>query len=223
LVSVFFFFIGVPILVFWYGFFWVFGVLFAPPPPPPEERYNVISQINFRDKTYGWKAFSFSIDSKTMRLVDPLNKNPFMIGFLKNLYLRPSCYQCPSKAFKSGSDITIGDYWGISNVLPEFDDDKGVSLVMINSIKGKSVYDTLRLDGKETNYSNALVGNEYIEKSVLLPKNRAVFFKRLNYKNTIPLIRKLTRASLWGQIRYLIVNILQRMGLLNTIKTIMKK
>lgn len=28
-------------------------------------------------------------------------------------------------------DITIADYWGIEKVAPEFDDNKGVSLVLV--------------------------------------------------------------------------------------------
>jgi hypothetical protein len=180
--------------------------------------YN-ISSINFRSKRDGWKNFLIEINSETIRLIEPLDKNHFMLGFLRNLYLRPSCYQCPSKAFKSGSDITIADYWGIQNVLPEFDDDKGVSLVMINSIKGKNVYDMLQLDDIETDYGAALARNATIEKSVLLPKGRAIFFQRLNYEKIIPLVRKLTRASLFERARYITIYILKRVGLLSLIKT----
>ena len=39
----------------------------------------------------------------------------------------------PSKAGKSGSDMTIGDFWGIEKVVPQFDDDKGISLLIINN------------------------------------------------------------------------------------------
>lgn len=79
-----------------------------------------ISNIQFRDKRLGWKNFSFTIwgysninkNVPTILLTESLKNNVFMKGFLKNLYLRPSCYNCPCRNFKSGSDITIGDYWG---------------------------------------------------------------------------------------------------------------
>jgi hypothetical protein len=108
--------------------------------------------------------------------MEPLDKNVFMKGFLHDLYLQPSCYQCPSKSLKSGSDITIADYWGIQNILSEFDDDKGVSLVMINTDKGKMIYDKLEKNDRETSYGSALSGNPSIEKSVKMPPKRFVFF-----------------------------------------------
>lgn len=58
-----------------------------------------------------------------------------MRGFLNNLYLRPSCYNCKSKNGVSHADLTIGDFWGVNTVIPKFDDDKGVSLVLVNSKK----------------------------------------------------------------------------------------
>ena len=61
------------------------------------------------------------------------SENAYMQMFLSDLILRPSCYKCPSKAGKSGSDMTIGDFWGIEKVVSQFDDDKGISLLIINN------------------------------------------------------------------------------------------
>lgn len=58
-----------------------------------------------------------------------------MRGFLADLYTRPSCHACPAKQLKSGSDITLGDFWGIESLMPEIDDDKGVSAIIVNSDK----------------------------------------------------------------------------------------
>lgn len=100
-----------------------------------------IESISFRNKSLGWKKYSFALtfsvsdghgEKNSVLLSEPLNKNIFLRGFLADLYLRPSCYACPSKSFKSGSDITIGDFWGVQHVMPEIDDDKGVSVVMVN-------------------------------------------------------------------------------------------
>ena len=92
-------------------------------------------EIQFRDKTEGWKKFSFVTKRKagknSVTFRETLDKNIFMRGFLQNLYLRPSCHACPSKGHTSGSDITLGDYWGIEKIHPDFDDDKGCSLVIL--------------------------------------------------------------------------------------------
>lgn len=47
----------------------------------------------------------------------------FSRDFLANLYLFSSCYACPLKCNKSGSDITLGDYWGITSLTPQLNDD----------------------------------------------------------------------------------------------------
>ena len=117
----------------------------------------VITGISFRDKTNGWKKYGFKICytalkaaensvSKSANIVNseitPFNEDIFMKGFLKNLYLRPSCYQCMARQGKSGADIAIADYWGIQRIHPELDDDKGVNLVLINTQKGQTYFDS---------------------------------------------------------------------------------
>lgn len=51
-------------------------------------------------------------------------ENIFMIGFLSNLFLRPSCYKCIAKNGAACSDLTIADFLGIQNYHPKFDNDK---------------------------------------------------------------------------------------------------
>jgi hypothetical protein len=187
-----------------------------------------IKGINFRCKKNGWKKSSIIINTSTKMVFfsEPNYNNAFFKGFLQNIYLRPSCYKCPSKFFKSGSDITIGDYWGIQNVLPDFDDDKGVSLVMINTEKGKNLYDKLEKDERKTRYDEVLPGNPNIEKSVALPSKRAIFFRAWRKRQLIQLINRLTRSPLLVQVKsrclYIIVYILKKMGLYYLIKSILK-
>ena len=69
-----------------------------------------------------------------------------MRGFLANVYLRPSCYACRCKNGASHSDLTIGDFWGIDTVAPDFDDDKGVGLVLVNTRKGDDRFRRLDLE-----------------------------------------------------------------------------
>jgi len=186
-----------------------------------------ITNIKFRDKKHGKNDFTLeTIQSDTgnsVFLIENQYKNTFYKGFLKNLYLRPSCYKCPVRSLKSKSDITIGDYWGVENIFPEFDDDKGVSLVMVNTEKGKEIYEMLNKDDRKTEYSQAIIGNSNIENSVPLPSKRAVFFERWNNESIISLINKLTAPSLRSRIRIKIVNMLFHLGLLDKIKYFVSK
>lgn len=56
--------------------------------------------------------------------------------FYSNQFLRPSCYSCKYKNGNFTGDITIADFWGIDKILPDFNDDRGISLVLIHDKKG---------------------------------------------------------------------------------------
>lgn len=60
------------------------------------------------------------------------------------LILRPVCYQCPFANLNRPGDITIGDAWGIEKANPSWNDDKGASLVIINSEKGKQAFEAVQ-------------------------------------------------------------------------------
>ena len=141
-----------------------------------------IDSISFRHKDTGWSCYSFFVKYKggheETKEVYP--SNIFIKGFLKDLYLRPSCYHCPAKSGKAHSDITIGDYWGINDVLPKFNDEKGVGLILLNTDKGSESYEGINPNQIETTYEQAFVGNPSMEHSVQIPKYRDYFWKKYN-------------------------------------------
>lgn len=159
----------------------------------------VLTGLNFRDKQTGWKKFGFvamgksavkadknsvlSPNSQDITLLhETLDKNLFMQVFLKNLCLRPSCANCPAKSGKSGSDITVADFWGIHRYLPDWDDDKGTSLVLINTDRGKAFFEQVRHKIKYTEvpYEQALAGNPSIEHSIKETKYVSLFWKQFH-------------------------------------------
>ena len=156
-----------------------------------------ISRIEFRNKRLGWKKFSFALTlsvpighgtKNTVLLSEPYNENIFMKGFLADLYLRPSCYACPAKCLKSGSDITIGDYWGIQNVMPEIDDDKGICCLMVNTDKGRQLLSSKEwIEYRKSDYSTVIKYNMACVVSVAPNLKRKLFFDK--YQRTNSLIR----------------------------------
>ena len=139
-----------------------------------------IIDISFRNKKDGWKNFGFMFKTRDgNEIYERAGDNIYMQGFLKDLYLRPSCYDCKFKTLKRASDITLADFWGVDKVLPEMYDEKGVSLCWTNSKKGseilaevleKTVYQKVDLQEAVRHNSAAL-------KSVNVHKNREKFFK----------------------------------------------
>lgn len=70
-------------------------------------------RISFRDKSNGWKNYNMLVKNENDILYkECFRENPFMRIFLRNISLRPSCYACPAKSGKSGSDITLADFLG---------------------------------------------------------------------------------------------------------------
>lgn len=156
-----------------------------------------ISRIEFRNKRLGWKKYSFALTlsvpvghgtKNTVLLSEPYNENIFMKGFLADLYLRPSCYACPAKCLKSGSDITVGDYWGIQNVMPEIDDDKGICCLMVNTDKGGQLLPSKEwIEYRNSDYSTVIKYNMACIVSVAPNLKRKLFFDK--YQRTNSLIR----------------------------------
>lgn len=156
-------------------------------------------RIAFRRKNYGWKLYSvsFSFDNET-EYSKPLTEDVFMQGFLKNLYLRPSCYACSFKTLNRLSDITLADFWGIQNVLPDLDDDKGTSLVLVHSQKGAAMLADLadKMICEKVDLNTAVVYNSAAVKSVAMNPKREAFFAELDKSEDIcVLIDKYTRVS----------------------------
>lgn len=67
--------------------------------------------------------------------------------FYKHIAFRKSCGVCHYTNTKRPSDITIADFWGWEKTDPEINkDDKGLSLVFINTDKGKKLWEAIQSD-----------------------------------------------------------------------------
>jgi len=152
-----------------------------------------IKRIDFRNKKSGWKSYCVSIKFDNNKLYSKTFVNDaYMKGFLRNYYLRPSCYSCSYASINRISDITLGDYWGIASKYPELDDDKGTSLLLINTDRGKTMLEACKTNIvlQECNLEHAIAGNPSIISSVKIPKARDKFFKELNNSKFDYVIKK---------------------------------
>ena len=167
-----------------------------------------ISSINFRDKRRGWSNYGMEIkyDNKPFQEnFETLKNNEYMQGFLRDLYLRPSCYACPAKSGKSNSDVTLGDFWKIQNLKKEDYDDNGISLVLVNSDTGLKILNEANLTMSESTYETAIVSNSSIIDSAKFSKYYSVFWN--NYKDlgitALGMTIKKARGPIWKRaLRY---------------------
>ncbi len=151
----------------------------------------------FRDKSESWTNFSMTIplEKDTYRCV--VYKDPYLRGFIHNLYLRPSCYACQSKGLSRNADITLADFWGVNKYCPEMYDEKGVSLVMIYTEKGQEIWKAIEseIERKDVAWQDAIKGNPSAIHSVTKPKAREFFYDKVNESNFGKLVEKYTKPQ----------------------------
>lgn len=116
---------------------------------------NKILSADFRDKKrFGWRAHL-----ETFNLSDgqALSYRRWTDIFYAHVMFKESCYNCKYTTPNRKSDFTIADYWGIEKNVPEFDDDKGVSLVLVRTQKAKDVFASLNnIKAVKTDLRNSL-------------------------------------------------------------------
>lgn len=177
-----------------------------------------ISSASFRDKHYGWESFSMAVgfDNNAIIYRKKLNSDPYLLGFLKNLYLRPSCYKCPAKCGKSHADITLGDYWHIRHIQPKSYRFNGVSLVLANSEKGRVLLRSTNIEFAESSYKKAAESNSAIFHCVKQPEGYADFWRNFHKNGADGLIDVVKRYAVPLHLKI-------KMGISNRIKQMLAK
>ena len=103
--------------------------------------------INLRSKNIGWSNYQYSnvFEYENGKKYSTLSSQSlFMKLFVGDYISRPSCENCKFKGYSRASDITLGDFWGIWDIDPEMDDNKGTSVVLIQSEKGKRLWEEIK-------------------------------------------------------------------------------
>lgn len=153
---------------------------------------------DFRNKVVGWKNFSMYISFENgSDYYKEFTEDLYLKSFINNICLRPSCYDCHSKSVERESDITLADFWGVWDVLPEMYDDKGTSLVLVNSKKGKEIFENISelMKYKEVDFDKATSYNSAAFKSVAKNKSRDKFMRLINKEDFEVAVLKSTRIQ----------------------------
>ena len=135
-----------------------------------------IREIKFRSKENGWRNQTPIIEFEDGTKIE---ENSYFNAFVKEMINRPSCYQCVFASKKRIADITIADFWGIEKFNENLDTSKGVSLITVNSEKGKNILQSMKesLYLEEVEMDAVIKFNHF--HNVLVHKNREKFFEEL--------------------------------------------
>ena len=136
-----------------------------------------IDKYYFRNKSFSWRG-----DSSAALTGSGLKRSRNITGFM-NLYYSSNitntvCFDCNYTSPDRVSDITVSDFWGIEKENPDFEDSLGVSMVMLNREKGKTLFESVKGESVKASLENAKQPQLY--NSVKKPESYDSFWQ--NYK-----------------------------------------
>lgn len=145
-----------------------------------------LTHVRFRDKRLGWGVYTLSFQyDDGYEYAGSMHDDAYMRGFLSSLFNRRSCEKCSFRGLRSGSDLTIADYWHVTNHFPDLSDNIGTSLVLVNNAKGRTFIDGIRDKVKlsESSFAKACEINKPIVRSFASHVNRGRFFRSITKSN----------------------------------------
>ena len=152
-------------------------ICYGVPSPGIWERYvkylekkhaGKLSAFYFRDKRNkdSGHTAAYVIDGK--EYAGSLYRDLFCRAYFRNVTIRTSCYQCNFCTVNRNSDFTLGDFWGIEKVNPEFDDGMGTSLVICHTKKARDIWEGI----KENTRWFSCTEQEILQPRLLSPTQR---------------------------------------------------
>jgi coenzyme F420-reducing hydrogenase beta subunit len=141
------------------------------------QKHRTLQTVRFRNKVTGWNDSHFtllyrdgSVDSA------PLFRTEYGHAFGRSLFLRPSCYRCPYTSMSRVGDFTLGDFWGLQPDELADQQEKGVSLLLVNTPHASHIFDRLPLGRKAFPPERAISGNPRLASPTPFCPDRAAFF-----------------------------------------------
>lgn len=147
-------------------------------------------KVDFRNKDTGWENFNLAFKNENKIIIQNNHrKDIWFKGFLADVYLNKSCYNCEFRTLPRFADITLGDFWGVPQELKNIN---GTSVVTINSKKGKELFEKIKnkIECKETTFEVAHRGNPCLYNHQLNDDKREKFYRDFSNKSFEELHKK---------------------------------
>lgn len=161
-----------------------------------ERKYGAkLKRMEFRNKAKGWHNSAVRMEFEDHRIYSiPYTADAYTIGFLRNITLKSSCYNCHFRNFTTGNDIILGDFWGAEVELPE-DDNKGISAILVNSGKGMDTLDRCNLALTQTDVETVIKYNRNLLCSAAPSPQRSSFYASADTNGFEEAIRRYLEES----------------------------
>lgn len=166
-----------------------------------------ISEIRFRDKSYGWSNYSMSITFEDgSKYIRSSKEDAFLRAFGSGISLRPSCYNCQFKYPNWQADITLGDFWNVETLEPNISNKSGTSVVFVLNEKGCNLLNIAKknLTLYLTTIDKVIEGQHGIVENLRPNKNRENFFSEININKVEEfqnLVNRFTKITIRAKIK----------------------
>lgn len=148
-----------------------------------------VMEYKFRSKKLSWRGSScYAVLENGATLENEKKLCSFMNVYYSNNITRESCYACPYTSQKRISDLTISDYWGIEKLDESFEDPLGVSMVLVNTEKGKYLFE--KTEGQRIAGDIQTAKQPQLRTPAERPQTRDTFWQEYETKGIQPLLKK---------------------------------
>jgi len=191
-----------------------------------QKRGKKLTDFKFRDKSLGWhKALAKAYYEDGTNEFNTNFLRSFNSIFYQHVALRPSCHYCPFTNFERPGDITIADFWGIEKQKTEFDDDRGISLVLVNTEKGSSIIEQIkqRLIMQPSSVEECIERQTNLKKPAKPSPKRNEFWSKYFEKGFEFVQKKYAYPNLSSRMRKILKPLLVKAGLFDIAKKMFQR
>ena len=183
-----------------------------------------ITSVNMRYKGDTGRKTTLWVGSAKNGSVDETKEFSYYRFFLNRIGNRPSCFNCQFTDYKRVGDLSVGDFWNSADTDFSFDASHGVNEVLVNSIKGKDLFDCICEGAYFQEVSKEKAWQPHLEYSTQKPSNYEKFWKEYVYSDKREqVMRKYLRVSPLFKIINIAIPFLQSMGIYSLFGKLYKK
>lgn len=129
--------------------------------------------------------------------------------FYAGYILRPTCYECSFTNLNRPSDLSLGDFWGIENSMPDWDDHIGTSIILINTTKGEEIFKKIE-SVVQVRESETYGRQPHLERSASKPSDRQLFWEEYKKHGYSYIVAKYGRNGLVDRLKYSVKKLLKK-------------
>lgn len=176
---------------------------------------STVKEYQFRNKLRGWRDRTPIIVLKDGTDISEKQKSKesYMKMYASCYLSRPSCYQCGFTSFDRNADITLADFWNIGAVNKSWDDNKGVSEVLVNTTIGAVWFEKCREMLSVIECGKTDVWQPHLEYPNEMPKGRKQFWDEYELQGIEYVVDKYGKGSFAGEAKRILTPLIRKLGL----------